>query len=177
MTIRIEDKHLKEEVEAFVKKHFPSATLNEFKGQRFVYALPQDTKLSDTFWTLQENKEAVGITDYSVSQTSIEQVFLKISEEQARRAEEKGKEDILYTRSHATKRKAKGNTTAVRGNRGKRGVLIIDEEEEEDAAAYPSTGGKSGKQHPNPLAMSREEEEVIYGGGGYPDEDYVQPFY
>ncbi|ORC88484.1 putative ATP-binding cassette transporter ABCA1 [Trypanosoma theileri] len=67
-------------VESFVSQMFPGATLNEYKGQRFVYALPHDTSLANTFRILQQFKDTLGITDYCVSQTSIEQVFLRISD-------------------------------------------------------------------------------------------------
>ncbi|RNF00259.1 ABC1 transporter, partial [Trypanosoma conorhini] len=81
MNIRIEDEDLYESILEFVNEMFPNATLNEFKGRRFVYALPSDTSLSSAFRILQENKDVLGITDYSVSQTSIEQVFLRVSGE------------------------------------------------------------------------------------------------
>ncbi|KAG5510486.1 hypothetical protein GH5_06686 [Leishmania sp. Ghana 2012 LV757] len=55
--------------------------MNECKGQRFVYTLSANVALSDVFRLLQRRKEELNITDYSVSQTSIEQVFLKISGE------------------------------------------------------------------------------------------------
>ncbi|KEG07296.1 putative ATP-binding cassette transporter ABCA1 [Trypanosoma grayi] len=82
MHIRIARAEAGEAIERFVNDVFPGATLNEFRGHRFVYALPRDTALSDAFRILQMNKEALGITDYSVSQTSIEQVFLRVSGEE-----------------------------------------------------------------------------------------------
>ncbi|EKG07258.1 ATP-binding cassette transporter ABCA1, putative [Trypanosoma cruzi] len=78
MSIRIESAELYEPIVNFVTEMFPNATLNEFKGQRFVYTLPRDASISDTFRILRDNKELLGITDYSVSQTSIEQVFLRV---------------------------------------------------------------------------------------------------
>ncbi|KAK7198983.1 ATP-binding cassette subfamily A, member 1 [Novymonas esmeraldas] len=119
MSIRIASKEMRAAVQKFVEKSFPTATLNEFKGQRFVFALPQDTKLSETFWQLQQNKERLQITDYSVSQTSIEQVFLRISEQQEER-EELGEEEkvVRFVKSHATVHNYRGNATARRRGSG-----------------------------------------------------------
>ncbi|KAG5510488.1 hypothetical protein GH5_06688 [Leishmania sp. Ghana 2012 LV757] len=116
MGIRIARKDMRVAVQRFVEKGFPEAVLNEFKGQRFVYALPQDTKLSEAFRQLQRNKERLHITDYSVSQTSIEQVFLRISEQQEER-EELGMEKkvVHFVKSHATVHNYHGNATANRG--------------------------------------------------------------
>jgi ATP-binding cassette, subfamily A (ABC1), member 3 len=118
LSIRIAHKDMRQEVQNFVEKNFADAVLNEFKGQRFVFGLPQETKLSETFARLQENKERFGITDYSVSQTSIEQVFLRISEEQEEREEreEHGSRKTVthFTKSHAKLHNYRGNSTAVR---------------------------------------------------------------
>ncbi|CUM57954.1 ABC transporter, putative [Bodo saltans] len=65
----------------FLSTELPSATINERRGNRFNIALPQNTLLSVTFRLLESHKERLRITDYSVSQTSIEQVFLRISME------------------------------------------------------------------------------------------------
>ena len=81
MSIRVGTEDDMERVHAWVKKNFPAATLNEYKGRRFVYMLPAGVALSDVFRLLQGNKVRLNITDYTVSQTSIEQVFLKISGE------------------------------------------------------------------------------------------------
>ncbi|KPA77108.1 putative ABC transporter [Leptomonas pyrrhocoris] len=81
MSIRVETEDDMEELHVWVKQHFPAATLNEYKGRRFVYTLPADVTLSDVFRLLQANKTLLHIIDYSVSQTSIEQVFLRISGE------------------------------------------------------------------------------------------------
>ncbi|KPI84757.1 putative ABC transporter [Leptomonas seymouri] len=81
MSIRVETDDDMEIVHMWVKRNFPAASLNEFKGRRFVYTLPADVSLSDVFRMLQSNKKHLHIIDYSVSQTSIEQVFLKISGE------------------------------------------------------------------------------------------------
>ncbi|KAG5510167.1 hypothetical protein JKF63_07064 [Porcisia hertigi] len=81
MSIRVLYGHDTTPLLDWVKRTFAEATLNECKGQRFVFTLPPTIGPSEVFRLLQHNKERLGITDYSVSQTSIEQVFLKISGE------------------------------------------------------------------------------------------------
>ncbi|GET86722.1 ATP-binding cassette protein subfamily A, member 3, putative [Leishmania tarentolae] len=63
---------------SFMKAEFPDAVLNEGEGQRFVYQLPRNRGFGDVFQTLQANKEDLHITDYGVSQTTIEQIFMKV---------------------------------------------------------------------------------------------------
>nr|CAJ2468856.1 unnamed protein product [Leishmania braziliensis] len=64
--------------ESFMKAEFPEAVVVEGADRRFVYQLPRDRGFGDVFQTFQANKERLHVTDYSVSQTSIEQVFLKV---------------------------------------------------------------------------------------------------
>ncbi|CAM42001.2 putative ABC1 transporter [Leishmania braziliensis MHOM/BR/75/M2904] len=66
--------------ESFMKAEFPEAVVVEGADRRFVYQLPRDRGFGDVFQTFQANKERLHVTDYSVSQTSIEQVFLRVSE-------------------------------------------------------------------------------------------------
>eukprot|EP00796_Vickermania_ingenoplastis_P001168 gene1168-biopygen949 len=68
-----------DEVEEFVACAFPGSVINEcFRGERYVLSLPAEgTVLSTVFQVLQENQEPLGITDFIVSQTTIEQVFLR----------------------------------------------------------------------------------------------------
>ncbi|CUG36520.1 ABC transporter, putative [Bodo saltans] len=68
-------------MEEFVRVNIPAAKLSESHGLRYTYELPQDTRLSTMFSLLEDSKGVLGVTDYSVSQTSIEQVFLRISAE------------------------------------------------------------------------------------------------
>ncbi|KAG5484802.1 hypothetical protein LSCM1_06628 [Leishmania martiniquensis] len=81
MGIRVHSDEDMEDVHLWVKRTFPEASINEWKGRRFVYTLPANVALSDVFRLLQNHKERLHITNYSVSQTSIEQVFLRISGE------------------------------------------------------------------------------------------------
>ncbi|RNF09836.1 ABC1 transporter [Trypanosoma conorhini] len=83
MSLRIRDDSFRPMVVHLVEACFPDAVLNEYRNHRFVYALPKDTSLCGVFKALQRNKAKAGITDYGVSQTSIEQVFIRISKEAA----------------------------------------------------------------------------------------------
>jgi len=67
----------------------PRAELIEYHSGRYLFQLPprnsEDgaaTKLGTVFTKLQEKKEQVGIVDYSVTQPSLEQVFLRFAREQ-----------------------------------------------------------------------------------------------
>ncbi|TPP47556.1 ABC-2 transporter family protein [Leishmania donovani] len=67
-------------VELFFEEEFPSSKLTEVRAGRFTYQLPNTVRLSSVFTALEQQKEKLQIRDYSVSQTSIEQVFMRISE-------------------------------------------------------------------------------------------------
>ncbi|GET86725.1 abc transporter, putative [Leishmania tarentolae] len=108
LSVRVAQKRMCMTVGRFVESTFPDAVLNEFRGQRFVFALPKDTKLSEVFWKLEQNKTLLQITDYSISQTSIEQVFLRISEQQEERAELEKGTVVKFVESHATRHTSKG---------------------------------------------------------------------
>ncbi|ESL05828.1 hypothetical protein TRSC58_06509 [Trypanosoma rangeli SC58] len=81
MTIRTGETVLQPMVENFFSMYFPTAALNEVRGNRYTYALPATMSLSEAFNVLETHGEEICITDYAVSQTSIEQVFLRISEQ------------------------------------------------------------------------------------------------
>ena len=66
----------------FMTSTFPLATLSEERQQRLLYVLPfASIKLSDLFDTIMTavDSGAHGIKDYTVQQSSLEQVFLRIS--------------------------------------------------------------------------------------------------
>ncbi|CAJ1009692.1 hypothetical protein Q4I28_005006 [Leishmania naiffi] len=68
-------------VEQFFEEEFPSSKLTEVRAKRFTYQLPSTVRLSSVFTALEQQKERLQIRDYKVAQTSIEQVFMRISEE------------------------------------------------------------------------------------------------
>ncbi|CAG9567181.1 putative ATP-binding cassette subfamily A,member 1 [Leishmania major strain Friedlin] len=65
----------------FVASSFPSSQVSEVRGKRLVFTLPKNTNLPSVFECLQANRDALCISDYTVSQTSIEQIFMRVSGE------------------------------------------------------------------------------------------------
>ncbi|KAK1133937.1 hypothetical protein K0M31_011724 [Melipona bicolor] len=65
----------------FVSSLFPDATLEESFADRLVFAVPQHavTSLAECFTQLEKAKLELDIEEYSFSQTTLEQVFLKFS--------------------------------------------------------------------------------------------------
>ncbi|XP_017880849.1 ATP-binding cassette sub-family A member 5-like isoform X1 [Ceratina calcarata] len=65
----------------FVSGLFPDATLEESFADRLVFAVPQHavTSLAECFTQLEKAKLELDIEEYSFSQTTLEQVFLKFS--------------------------------------------------------------------------------------------------
>ncbi|EPY18819.1 hypothetical protein AGDE_15596 [Angomonas deanei] len=82
----------KEFVMRYVSNTIPWSTLNEVRGNRLVYTLPAAVHLSEVFAHLQRDKDSLGISDYSVSQTTIEQVFMRVSEEALAEASEEAQD-------------------------------------------------------------------------------------
>ncbi|KPA80916.1 putative ABC transporter [Leptomonas pyrrhocoris] len=75
-------------IKQYFAEAFPTSELSEVRAGRFTFELPNTVKLSSVFTSLEERKDALRIRDYNVSQTSIEQVFMRISEEAEQRQEE-----------------------------------------------------------------------------------------
>ncbi|XP_053687568.1 cholesterol transporter ABCA5-like [Sabethes cyaneus] len=65
----------------FVTDLFPSATLEESFADRLVYSVPQQvvSSLAECFSRLERAKTELDIEEYSFSQTTLEQVFLKFA--------------------------------------------------------------------------------------------------
>ncbi|GET89743.1 ATP-binding cassette protein subfamily A, member 8, putative [Leishmania tarentolae] len=82
VTVRVADEspEVVAAMELFFEKEFPSSKVAEVRAGRFTYQLPDTVRLSRVFTSLEQHKEKLQIRDYSVSQTSIEQVFMRISE-------------------------------------------------------------------------------------------------
>ncbi|KOB64635.1 Uncharacterized protein OBRU01_23927, partial [Operophtera brumata] len=61
---------------------FPSATVEENFADRLVFSVPQSavSSLARCFQQIEEAKEKLNIVEYSFSQTTLEQVFLKFAQ-------------------------------------------------------------------------------------------------
>eukprot|EP01113_Clastostelium_recurvatum_P036202 TRINITY_DN5133_c0_g1_i1.p1 TRINITY_DN5133_c0_g1~~TRINITY_DN5133_c0_g1_i1.p1 ORF type:complete len:762 (-),score=205.47 TRINITY_DN5133_c0_g1_i1:1-2286(-) len=70
-------------IEQWVHQLVPQARAENTFGKMIDYIIPQEAvSLPNVFGALQANKHALGMTDYCVSQTSLEQVFLRFAMEQ-----------------------------------------------------------------------------------------------
>lgn len=64
----------------FMETEFPGAILEEEHMVRVKYSLPQKTvSLAHVFASLEREKSHLGLEDYSVSQSTLEQVFLSLA--------------------------------------------------------------------------------------------------
>ena len=72
--------HPIQNVKGFMEHHFPGALLmEEHQGLLQYQIVDQSARLSQIFGILESNTETLGIIDYSVCQTSLEQVFINFA--------------------------------------------------------------------------------------------------
>ena len=86
LTLRVSDASFEAAAAAHVAAAFPEAALVESREQRLVFALAAgSTSLADLFEAVQsaQRDASLGISDYIVQQSSLENVFLKITAEAA----------------------------------------------------------------------------------------------
>eukprot|EP00455_Lapot_gusevi_P052020 TRINITY_DN7870_c0_g5_i1.p1 TRINITY_DN7870_c0_g5~~TRINITY_DN7870_c0_g5_i1.p1 ORF type:complete len:341 (+),score=73.75 TRINITY_DN7870_c0_g5_i1:73-1023(+) len=82
-------------VREFIERVLVGAQLEELHGGRLKYRIPQrGLSLSAIFSELEQNKAELHIEDYSISQSTLEQIFLSIAKKQQ---EEKGPIDGLVS--------------------------------------------------------------------------------
>ncbi|KAF0287477.1 ATP-binding cassette sub-family A member 8-A [Amphibalanus amphitrite] len=72
------------EARRLVSEVFPAAILEESYGERLRYKIPQQDvgSLSKGFSEMEAAKQRLGMEEYSLSQTTLEQVFLRFAKEQ-----------------------------------------------------------------------------------------------
>ncbi|XP_042234666.1 cholesterol transporter ABCA5-like [Homarus americanus] len=75
---------LMNDVTAMLKEVFPRGVLDEQFGERIIYKVPQDdiSSLSKCFEMLEKAKADGLVEEYALSQTTLEQVFLKFARQQ-----------------------------------------------------------------------------------------------
>ena len=67
----------------FMKENFPTSINTETHKNLFEYILPfSSTKLSQIFGTIETNRDKLNIKDYSVSQTTLDQIFVNFAKSQ-----------------------------------------------------------------------------------------------
>ncbi|XP_047672257.1 phospholipid-transporting ATPase ABCA1 isoform X1 [Tachysurus fulvidraco] len=73
------------DVTSVIRLHIPEAEFLEVIGQELVYVLPyagsKDGSFASLFKELDLEKERLGISSYGISDTSLEEIFLKVAEE------------------------------------------------------------------------------------------------
>lgn len=70
-------------VEEFIMSSYPKALLTDSYGEMRNFVIPQgELKLPEAFALLESHKSSLGIIDYSLSQASLEQVFLRFAKNQ-----------------------------------------------------------------------------------------------
>lgn len=72
------------DVVASMQRQFRGVKLKDCSGDRIVFQFPRRFSLAEVFETLAAQQAWLGISEYSVSQTSVEQVFLSVSDEAQR---------------------------------------------------------------------------------------------
>ena len=71
------------EVDDIIKRTFPESSITEvFGGTGRKYDIGQIKSLSFAFQQLETNKEKLKISEYSITQTTLEQVFLHFAKHQ-----------------------------------------------------------------------------------------------
>jgi len=71
---------------SFVQEHYPQNVLREEQDTKSRYEVSSEgLKIANIFGTIEENKEELNVAEYSVSQTSLEQVFNMHAAEAAQR--------------------------------------------------------------------------------------------
>ncbi|KAJ8277432.1 hypothetical protein GJAV_G00075090 [Gymnothorax javanicus] len=71
-------------VDSYIRSSFPGIELKERHQNVLQYQLPTDTcSLAHVFEVLSNNREELGIADYSVSQTTLDQVFVNFAKDQS----------------------------------------------------------------------------------------------
>ncbi|XP_072169976.1 uncharacterized protein [Diadema setosum] len=76
------------QVTEFIKTRIPSAQLQEDIGTELIFSLPVDNgerqRFQELFWDLDENMASLHVKSYGISDTTLKEVFLKVSTERSR---------------------------------------------------------------------------------------------
>ena len=128
----------------FVRKHFAGATLEECHNGYIRYQIPSDAgmSLADCFDLMEAAKVQTGIEDYSVTQTTLEEIFCSFAE--GGRAEEDAGDTGAPVRNGTAS--SAGHTTMAMAN-----PVYLQAASDDDAA----DGGASSAE---PEARSFDED-------------------
>jgi hypothetical protein len=80
LAIRLDDVKEKDSLFKFMKENFPTSIMQESHKNLFEFILPfGDTRLSEIFGKIEKNRDRLSIKDYSLSQTTLDQVFINFA--------------------------------------------------------------------------------------------------
>lgn len=83
LAIRLNDETESSRLFKFMGEKFPSSEIQETHRNLFEFLLPyKDTKLSEIFGSIEQNRSSLNIKDYSVSQSTLDQVFVNFAKKQ-----------------------------------------------------------------------------------------------
>lgn len=83
LAIRLNDETESRRLFEFMEQKFPSSEIQETHRNLFEFLLPyKDTKLSEIFGSIEKNRGVLNIKDYSVSQSTLDQVFVDFAKKQ-----------------------------------------------------------------------------------------------
>lgn len=84
LRIRLKDESTREILINFMHENFPDAKVQDSHRDLFEYVLPfSTTKLSKLFEKLEKHRDApLGILDYSINQSTLDQIFIRFAREQ-----------------------------------------------------------------------------------------------
>lgn len=123
LAIRLNSEKETENLFNFMKTNFPTSTLNEIHKNLIEFTLPfRDTKLSKLFGKMEQNRINLNIQDYTVSQTTLDQIFVDFAKAQEDDglfiARSTTNNYLLETFNNANINysQANGNTTASNGH-------------------------------------------------------------
>eukprot|EP00002_Diphylleia_rotans_P008604 TRINITY_DN1856_c0_g1_i6.p1 TRINITY_DN1856_c0_g1~~TRINITY_DN1856_c0_g1_i6.p1 ORF type:complete len:270 (-),score=65.11 TRINITY_DN1856_c0_g1_i6:171-980(-) len=67
-------------VKEFVEREYPAASLLEWHGGKLRFEIPRESlDLGNIFKTIESQRQSLGIIDYALSQTTLEQVFMNFA--------------------------------------------------------------------------------------------------
>ena len=83
LLLRLNDETHIEKLFEFMKKSFPTSINTETHKNLFEYILPfNSTKLSQIFGLIERNRESLDLKDYSITQTTLDQIFVNFAKSQ-----------------------------------------------------------------------------------------------
>ena len=98
LLIRLNDETSAEKLFEFIKIHFPDAINTETHKNLFEYVLPfKSTKISQIFGIIEKNRETLNLKDYSVTQTTLDQIFVNFAKSQSEEAFTDTQNEVEFT--------------------------------------------------------------------------------